>query len=123
MVEAEKEKEVAKLNALKEKEIAELDAEKKLAVAELNRKAAEENAKSLIVTKEAEAKTNKLLVEAGLTPKEKAEIEMKTKIAVAEALSKVNVPTIVNNGTSNGSNPMDAIGIKMLLDISEKMSK
>jgi regulator of protease activity HflC (stomatin/prohibitin superfamily) len=123
VVEAEKEKEVAKLNALKEKEIAELDAQKKLSVAELNRKASEENAKALIVTKEAEAKTNKLLVDAGLTPREKAEIEMKTKIAVAEALSKVNVPTIVNNGSANGSNPMDAIGIKMLLDISEKMSK
>lgn len=122
VVEAEKEKEVAKLNALKEKEIAELDAQKKLAVAELNRRSAEENAKALLTTKEAEAKANKLLVEAGLTPKEKAEIDMKTKIGVAEALAKVKVPAIVNNG-NGGNNPMDAIGIKMLLDISEKINK
>lgn len=122
VVEAEKEKEVAKLNALKEKEIAELDAEKKLRVAELNRKSADENAKALLLTKEAEAKANKLLVDAGLTPKEKAEIEMKTKIGVAEALSKVNVPAIVNSGGANNS-PLDAIGIKMLLDISDKINK
>lgn len=117
----EKIKEVTK--ALKNKEVAILKAEQEKQVAELYRERAELEAKALIVKKEAEAKANKLLVEAGLTPKEKAEIDMKTKIGVAEQLSKVNVPKIIIGGTEKGSSPMDAISINMMLDIIEKLDE
>jgi regulator of protease activity HflC (stomatin/prohibitin superfamily) len=123
IVNAEREKEIAILEANKTKEVAELEAEKRLKVAELNRKSADEDAKALLLKKEAEAKAAALLVKAGLTPQEKAEWEYKTKVGVAEQLSKVKVPEIVISGGEKGSNPMDALGIKMLMDINEQMSK
>lgn len=55
---------------------------------------------------------------------EKAEIEMQTKIGVAEALSKLELPKIVMAGgnTSNGNAAMDAMGLKMVSDLVDKMS-
>lgn len=96
---------------------------KELEVAKMNRQSSEEKAKALLIQKEAEAKSNELLVKAGLTPKEKAEIERDTKIGVARELAKVNVPSIVVSGDKNGNvSPMDAIGVNMLLDINNKIS-
>lgn len=71
----------------------------------------------------AEAAKNMALVKAGLTPQEKAEWEYKTKVDVARELAKVNVPSMVVGGGSNGSSPMDAIGIKFLLEINEKLAQ
>jgi len=50
---------------------------------------------------------------------------MKTRVAVAKELAKVNVPRIVITGGngSGGANPMDAIGINMLMDIEKKLNK
>lgn len=117
-------KQKAVTQAEQKKEVAELKAQQELNVAELGRKKAEAEAKAMLVKKEAEAKANKLLVKAGLTPKEKAMIDMQTKIGVAAELSKVNVPHIVvtGSGSKGGTSPMDAIGIKMLMDIDKKMS-
>lgn len=70
----------------------------------------------------AEAAKNLALVKAGLTPQEKAEWEYKTKVDVARELAKVNVPSMVVGGGANGSSPMDAIGIKFLLEINEKLA-
>lgn len=46
------------------------------------------------------------------------------KIGVAEALSKLELPKIVMAGgnTSNGNAAMDAMGLKMVSDLVDKMS-
>lgn len=93
-------------------------------VASLAAKEAMENAKKVKAEGDAEAFRHAALVRAGLSPKEKAEIEMKTKIGVAEALSKLELPRVVMAGgnTSNGGTAMDAMGLKMVSDLVDKMS-
>ncbi len=118
--------EVEKMKAVtaaeKEKEVAKLEAEQRLITAQLNRQAAEEDAKALIVKKEAEAKANAKLVQAGLTPLEKANIEKETAIGVARELAKINVPEIVVTGGENGKiNPLDMVGINQALEIQKKL--
>lgn len=46
------------------------------------------------------------------------------KIGVAEALSKLELPRVVMAGgnTSNGGTAMDAMGLKMVSDLVDKMS-
>ncbi|MGY6649177.1 SPFH domain-containing protein [Wenyingzhuangia sp. IMCC45574] len=102
-----------------------IQARKAKLVAQENLEAARLNAAADLVKKEAEAKGDKLKVAAGLTPKEKAEFEMQTRIGVARELAKVAVPQIVVGGNSGngGSSPIDAIGIKMLMDISKDLNK
>jgi len=99
-------------------------AQKEYEVASLNAKKEEENKKATILKGQAEAESNRLKVAAGLSPQEAAEWKYKTSVGVAEQLAKVNVPSILisGEGNSNGKvSPMDAIGIKMLLDINEKL--
>ncbi len=100
-------------------------AEKASAVAAENLKKARLDAAAELALKEAQAKGDKLKVAAGLTPKEKAEFEMQTRIGVARELAKVAVPKIVVGGGSSkgGTSPMDAIGIKMLMEISKDLSR
>lgn len=104
------------------KEIAE--AEKIFKVSELAAKTALEDKKKVIAQGQAEAEANRLKVQAGLTPQERAEWDYKTKVGVAAELAKVKVPNIVMNGGSGGNgSAMDAIGINMLMGITEKLSK
>jgi len=101
--------------AEQEKEVSRLAAEK-----------AEFDKKKVIAQGEAEAAANRAKVAAGLTPQEKAEWEFKTKVGVAEAISKVTLPKIVMAGNGNnasGNSAMDAMGFKMLLDVADKLSK
>jgi len=100
-------------------------AQKLYEVAALNAKKEEENKKATIFIGQAQAESNRLKVAAGLSPQEAAEWKYKTSVDVAKALSGVNVPSIVINGgdKSTGANPMDAIGINMLLDIMGKLEK
>ncbi len=99
-----------------------IQARKAKLVAQENLEAAKLNAAADLVKKEAEAKGDKLKVAAGLTPLEKANIEKETRIGVARELSKVNVPQIVIGGSGkDGASPMDALGIKMLMDISKNL--
>lgn len=126
MVEVQRGKEeVEKMRAVtaaeKEKEVARLEAEQRLITAQLNRQAAEEDAKALIVKKEAEAKANAKLVQAGLTPLEKANIEKETAIGVARELSKMSVPEIVVTSGDKGINPLDMIGVNQALEIQKKL--
>lgn len=126
MVEVQRGKEeVEKMRAVtaaeKEKEVARLEAEQRLITAQLNRQAAEEDAKALIVKKEAEAKANAKLVQAGLTPLEKANIEKETAIGVARELAKMNVPEIVVTSGDKGVNPLDMIGVNQALEIQKKL--
>lgn len=117
VTQAEKERDVAILNAQKEKEVARLAAEKAI-----------EDAKRIRAEGEAEAAANRAKVQAGLTPQEAAEWSYKTKVGVAEALAKSShplVPSIMMGGSDGkgGSNAMDAVGLKYLMDINEKLSK
>ncbi len=104
------EQEVIKAQAVtqaqQEKEVAELEAQTALLVAQK-------------VKTDADAKSyaNAKLVSAGLTPQEKAKFEMDTKIGVAEALSKLVLPTTYMNGNNGGKEASmleSILGIKLL---------
>lgn len=110
------EKEVEKI-----KEVTE--AQKKFEVAQYEAKRAEEEKRATISRGQAEAEANRLKVAAGLSPQERAEWDYKTKVDVAKELAKVNVPQLIVTGGSGNTSPMDAIGIKMLLDINNQLSK
>lgn len=112
--------------AEKEKAVAVLAAQKEFEVAELQAKTAQEEAKRIKAQGEAEAAANRAKVSAGLTPQERAEWDYKTKVGVAEALAKSShpiVPSIMMGGDGKNSNPMDAVGLKYMMDIAEKLSK
>jgi len=100
-------------------------AEQEREVARLAAEKAEFDKKKIIAEGEAEAAANRAKVAAGLTPQERAEWEYKTKVGVAEAISKVTLPTIVMAGSNSGggSAAMDAMGLKMLTDLAEKMAQ
>jgi len=112
--EQEKIKAVEVTKAEQEREVSRLAAEK-----------AEFDKKKIIAEGQAEAEANRLKVAAGLTPQERAEWEYKTKVGVAKALSEIKLPTIVMAGGNAGSGnaAMDAMGLKMMTDLVEKMSK
>ena len=113
--EQEREKAVAVTKAQQEFEVARLEAEKAKQVA-------------LRVKAEGEAKAaaNRALVNAGLTPAERAEWDYKTAVGIAQALaeSKVRwVPEIIVGGSNgHGNNAMDAVGLNMMLDVVKKMN-
>ena len=113
--EQEREKAVAVTKAEQEREVSRLAAEK-----------AEFDKKRIVAQGQAEAEANRLKVQAGLTPQERAEWDYKTAVGVAEALanSKVRwVPEVMmGSGSSNGS-AMDAVGLNMMMDIVSKMNK
>jgi hypothetical protein len=53
---------------------------------------------------DAQAYANAKLVSAGLSPLDRAEYEMKTKIGVAEAIGKLTLPTTFMTGSNGGGN-------------------
>ena len=111
--EQEKVKATEVTKAEQEREVSRLAAEK-----------AEFDKKRIIAEGEAEAAANRAKVAAGVTPQEKLEWEYKTKVGVAEALSKIELPRIImSGGNSSGNSAMDAMGLKMMTDLVEKMSK
>ena len=73
----------------------------------------------------ADAEVARLKVQAGLSPREKAEFEKETRIGIAAELAKVNMPQIVIGGGNGkqGANPMDALGVNMLMEVMAKMEK
>lgn len=59
-----------------------------------------------------------------VTPLERATIEKETKIGVAQALATIKLPTyVVAGGSGSGNTAMDAMGLKMMTDLVDKMSK
>jgi len=112
--EQEKEKAVAVTKAEQEREVSRLAAEK-----------AEFDKKRTIADGEAQAAANRAKVAAGLTPQEAAEWKYKTQVGIAEALSKSNVswvPKIMMNGNGGSNSAMDAVGLNMLMEITDKIS-
>lgn len=67
----------------------------------------------------------RIIWKVNVSPQERAEWEYKTKVGVAEAFAKVQLPKVVSAGSSNGSSStaMDAMGLKMLIDLSNQLSK
>jgi len=80
------------------------EAEQKKAVAELEAKTAIFNAQTTRTDADAEAYKAARLVSAGLSPWDKADFEMKTKIGIAEAFSKMVLPSTYFNGGGSGQN-------------------
>lgn len=111
--EQEKIKIVAVTKASQEYEVSRLEALK-----------ANEVAKKVKAEGEAQAAAARAKVSAGLEPEVKARIEKETKIGVAEALSKIQLPKVVmTGGTNTGNSAMDAMGLKMMTDLVDKLSK
>ena len=111
--EQEKIKVVAVTKANQEYEVSRLEALK-----------ANEIAKKVKAEGEAQAAAARAKVSAGLEPEVKARIEKETKIGVAEALSKIQLPKVVmTGGTNTGNTAMDAMGLKMMTDLVDKLSK
>lgn len=101
-------------------------AQKEYEVAKLNRQKANEDAAADIVKGKALAEINRLKVQAGLTPLERATIDKETKIGIAAELAKVQFPgmMVIGGGGSNGPlNPFDAVGLKSFMDLNERISK
>lgn len=99
-------------------------AEQEFEVARLAALKADEEAKKIKAEGEAEAYRQRKLVEAGLSPKERAEFEMKTKIGVAEAFAKTQWPSVVMmGGNGQSANPMDVIALERMVELTNKMSK
>lgn len=110
----------------KEKAIAVTKAQQEFEVAELEAKKAKQVALKVQAEGEAKAAANRALVAAGLTPAERAEWDYKTAVGVAQALaeSKVSwVPSVMFGGGSSSNSAMDAVGLKMLLDITKSLDK
>ena len=110
--EQEKTKAVEVTKAEQEREVSRLAAEK-----------AEFDKKKIIAEGQAEAEAARLKVAAGLSPAERAEWDYKTKVGVAEALSKTKWPTVVMSGNSGQNTAMDVIALKQMTDPVDKMSK
>lgn len=99
-------------------------AEQAYEVARLEALEAKEVAKKIKEQGEAEAYAARQKVAAGLTPLERATIEKETKIGVAQALAGIKLPTyVVAGGNGNSNTAMDAMGLKMMTDLVDKMSK
>ncbi|MEL6143150.1 MAG: hypothetical protein AAFU67_16230, partial [Bacteroidota bacterium] len=89
---------------------AEIRAQAETAVAAEQAKQAKYKAERALAEGRAAAEVARLKVQAGLSPRERAEFEKETRIGVAAELAKVKVPQIViGGGDGNGTNPMDAL--------------
>ena len=115
---AKGEEEVSKVRAVTQ-------AQKEQEVAALGALKAKSQADSLRLAGEAAAYANKLKVAAGLTPQERADYEMRTRIGVASEIAKTNFPNtmIIGGGAGGKMDPAEAIGLRSLYDLSERMSE
>ncbi len=92
-------------------------AEQQKEVAALESQTAVLNAQKTKTEADAKSYANTKLVSAGLTPQERAQYDKDTKIGVAEALSKIVLPTtFMSGGNSNKEASMleSILGVKLL---------
>lgn len=117
----------AKYQAEKEKAV--IEAQKAKEVAKEQALQAKFTADKIEQEGRAKAAANKALVDAGLTPLEKATIEKDMAIGVAQALAGPNgitLPsTFIGGGGKNGEavDPFTAVGLESLINLTTKMSK
>ena len=101
-------------------------AQQEYEVAKLEAAKAEEVARKVRAEGEAKAAANRALVSAGATPEQLLAMKKETMIGIAHELANSNtewVPKImVNGGNGNGSDPMQTVGLNMLMQIIEKMN-
>jgi regulator of protease activity HflC (stomatin/prohibitin superfamily) len=93
------------------------EAQQKKEVALLDAQTAVLTSQKIRTEADAESYKNRQMVSAGLTPQEKAQFEMDTKIGVAEALSKIQLPStyMTGNGSNGGNSMLESIlGVKLL---------
>lgn len=99
-------------------------AKKDFEVAQYNKKKAKEDADAELISRRADAEANKLLVQAGLTPRERAEFQMKTAIGVAGEMAKIELPKMMIFGGGKGSplNPFEAVGLESFHNLTQRLS-
>ena len=101
-------------------------AQQEYEVAKLAAMKAEEVARKVRAEGEAKAAANRALVSAGATPEQLLAMKKETMIGIAHELANSNtewVPKImVNGGNGNGSDPMQTVGLNMLMQIIDKMN-
>jgi len=72
------------------------------------------------------AAANRALVSAGATPEQVLQMRKETMIGIAHELAQSNiewVPKIIVNGNgANGTDPMQTVGLNMLMQTIEKMN-
>ena len=106
---------------------AEIRAQAETAVAKEQALQARFQADRALAEGKAAAEVARLKVQAGLSPLERAQIEKETRIGIAKALATVNVPKIVIGGGGDGkgkaADPMDAVGVNMLMEVMAKMEQ
>lgn len=100
-------------------------AEQEREVARLAAEKAKYDKEKVVAEGEAKAAANRALVAAGLTPLERATIEKETKIGVAQALKDIKLPKIVmtGNASGGGNTAFDAMGLKAMTELVDKMSE
>lgn len=114
----------AEAEALVKKKTAVIQAEQEKEVAEQRALKAEQEKLAIIAEGQAKAEAARLAVQAGLTPLDKANIDMQTKIGIAKAISETKFPDhliVVSGGQSGGANPFDAVGLQALYNLSNKI--
>lgn len=80
--------------------------ESKRQLAEIAVRTAELEAKATLTRERTQAEANRLKVNAGLTPQERAEWEYKTAVGVAEHFSKMNTPQVIINNEGGKGNDL-----------------
>ena len=122
---AEKEAEVARIDAERQKSVAVTKAEKEKMVAKLQKERERELKEATIL--KAQAKKQELQIADGLSERAKYTIDKQTeaKVKVAQALAKWVGPRIVMSGDSKGSagGVENALMIKMMSDMVDKAAK
>jgi hypothetical protein len=111
-------KQVAQLIAIE----TELKQEKtSLELAKIQLETAKANSAKAKVKADAQYYTNTKMVQAGLTPQQKAEWEYKTKVGIAQQIKDMNVPKIITSGGGSGGN--GDVNTLIQLKVLETLSK
>jgi hypothetical protein len=97
--------------------------ESKRQLAEINVKTEELKSKATKIAADAEAYKNAKLVQAGLTPLERAKIEKETAIEVAKQLKDMKTPEIIIMGDGKSSPTEALLQTKLIKDIISKNKK
>ena len=62
-------------------------------------------------------------MEDHVTPQERAEWDYKTKVGVAEAIAKLQLPKIIMGSNSGSNSAMEMMEMKFATDLVDKLSK
>ena len=121
------EAEKAKWEQEKIKAVEVTKAQQEFEVAKLAAETAQQEALRIKAEGEAEAAAAAAKVRAGLTPERAAEIKKETLIGIAHEFANANVDLVpkimVGNGGNGGSDPMQTVGLNMLMQVLDRMNK